>query len=212
MKFRAGLLAFIGFCIFWILIFPLILPIGQIENNDPGTRTGFIVLLIFSFFIVGIMLEWAIGKAIGRRITKNTGIILGIIFIILFPLFLMGIVIIIYSNKNEPPINVSVNLNLDSNTRNITPKRDINFITVNNQNEKINSSKKELLLNTINIDFIDILQKNNLGEYSNLFYKNNLNDYNILVDLTETDLEKLGIEIMGDRKKILKIINGATKL
>ena len=53
----------------------------------------------------------------------------------------------------------------------------------------------------------DMFLENNLEEYCDIFEKNKLTDLDIIAELNETDLEKLGITIMGDRKKILKIIS-----
>jgi hypothetical protein len=51
----------------------------------------------------------------------------------------------------------------------------------------------------------NILVENGLGEYSDLFDKNKLDSIDILTDITETDYEKMGISVMGDRKKLLKL-------
>jgi hypothetical protein len=51
----------------------------------------------------------------------------------------------------------------------------------------------------------DVLLENELDEYIDIFEKNKLTDLEIISELTENDLEKLGITIMGVRKKILKI-------
>jgi hypothetical protein len=51
----------------------------------------------------------------------------------------------------------------------------------------------------------DILIDNNLAEYIEIFEKNKLTDLLIISELNEMDLEKLGIDIMGDRKRMLKI-------
>ena len=49
--------------------------------------------------------------------------------------------------------------------------------------------------------------KNDLGEYIPIFEKNKINEIEIIIDLHEIDYEKMGIEIMGDRKKLLKIFS-----
>jgi hypothetical protein len=65
--------------------------------------------------IFAIWLEWIIGKAIGKRASKNTGIILGIIAILFGFSVLIGIACIIYSQKNTthlfPTINANININ-----------------------------------------------------------------------------------------------------
>jgi len=54
----------------------------------------------------------------------------------------------------------------------------------------------------------DILTENKLDEYTDTFEKNKLLDFLSISELDETDLEKLGITIMGDRKRILILIIG----
>ena len=70
---------------------------------------------------------------------------------------------------------------------NITKKQDLNIKSITELNYK------------------DIFIKNNLESYVELFERNKLVDISIITELNEDDLEKLGIDIMGDRKKILKI-------
>jgi DNA-directed RNA polymerase subunit RPC12/RpoP len=56
-------------------------------------------------------------------------------------------------------------------------------------------------------DWKELLIKNGLKEYIGLFETNKLDTNEIICELNENDLEKLGITIMGDRKKIIKIFN-----
>ena len=56
-------------------------------------------------------------------------------------------------------------------------------------------------------NFFQILNENNLSEYIEIFISNKLYDINVIETLVEIDLEKIGINIMGDRKKIINIIN-----
>ena len=49
------------------------------------------------------------------------------------------------------------------------------------------------------------LDRHGLGQYSHAFAENNI-EYSILPDLTEGDLEKLGVSSLGHRKKLLKAI------
>ena len=53
----------------------------------------------------------------------------------------------------------------------------------------------------------DILLENNLEAYIPCFESNKLLDFDIIAELDENDLEKIGILIMGDRKKIVKLIS-----
>jgi len=50
-----------------------------------------------------------------------------------------------------------------------------------------------------------ILEKNNLTEYIELFEQHKILDADILSELSEPELEKIGITALGDRKKILKL-------
>jgi hypothetical protein len=58
-----------------------------------------------------------------------------------------------------------------------------------------------------NIDYKTILNENGMGEYIVLFEKNKLNELDLIIDLSENDYEKLGIELMGDRKRLLKLFS-----
>jgi len=56
-------------------------------------------------------------------------------------------------------------------------------------------------------NIIKTLNENELGQYVSIFEENKLNSLDLLSDLTEDDYIKLGISLMGDRKKLLKIFN-----
>ena len=167
---------------------------------------GGVIFLILGIIIFAIFIEWSIGKVIGKAISKSAGLVLGIIFILFFPLFLMGIAIIVYSNKNDEKINVNIKMN-NLNERNVTPFNNISLSEYNNYKKMMipnNQNNNNKLLNKYwKIIFIE----NNLEKYFSIFEENNLSDLEILCELTESDLEKLGINIMGDRKIILKIFS-----
>ena len=111
-------------------------------------------------------------------------------------------------------------------TRNVTPENSIqkpdltdksvveNEIRVQfiNADEVEKNDNKTISDNDVNYfigkNWKDILMDNNLVEYIVIFENNKLLDFKIVSELNETDLEKLGITIMGDRKMILKLING----
>jgi hypothetical protein len=79
---------------------------------------GFVIFLV----IVGlILLEWLIGKAIGNAVTKDTGIVLGIVLILCGISLIIGITIIVYSNKNERERSVNVNVNINKTDDTIRP-------------------------------------------------------------------------------------------
>ena len=52
-----------------------------------------------------------------------------------------------------------------------------------------------------------VLLNNNLGEYIEIFENQKLDNIEILKNLTENDYEKIGITILGDRKKLLRIFS-----
>jgi len=68
---------------------------------------------------------------------------------------------------------------------------------------KLNSNEKNE--NIENINYKTVLEKNMLGEYIELFEKNRLDNIDIIVNLSEADYEKIGINILGDRKRLIKI-------
>jgi hypothetical protein len=51
----------------------------------------------------------------------------------------------------------------------------------------------------------EILMNNDLADYVQIFEKHKLLDVKIVSDLTESDLEKIGVSALGDRKKILRL-------
>ena len=63
-----------------------------------------------------IWLEWVIGKAIGKHVSKTTGIILGLIAILCGFSIIIGIACIIYSQKNrDSPVSVNIDTNANVN-------------------------------------------------------------------------------------------------
>ena len=57
-------------------------------------------------------------------------------------------------------------------------------------------------------DLAEWLGRHGLGQYAKTFAENNI-DYSVLPDLTENDLEKLGVSL-GHRKKLLRAIEALT--
>src|SRR5258706_2669668 len=53
------------------------------------------------------------------------------------------------------------------------------------------------------------LGRHGLGQYAKAFAENNI-DYSVLPDLTENDLEKLGVSSLGHRKKLLRAVEALT--
>src|SRR5262245_35713892 len=56
-----------------------------------------------------------------------------------------------------------------------------------------------------NTDLAEWLDRHGLGQYTQTFAENNI-EYSVLPDLTEDDLEKLGVTL-GHRKKLLRAID-----
>jgi hypothetical protein len=176
-----------------------------------------IFVAIVAIFLV-ILIEWLIGIAIGKAVSKSTGLILGIILILCGVTLFIAIPIIIYSNKNKEELFVNLNLNERMIYRDITPAREYYSPIVDRQEKlleakyekneiNIDPDKKKRFIKFIGKNWKDVLLENRLEEYIDIFTKNKLTDLEIISELTEYDLEKLGITIMGDRKKILKIFS-----
>ncbi|MBI5263643.1 MAG: AAA family ATPase [Bradyrhizobium sp.] len=62
---------------------------------------------------------------------------------------------------------------------------------------------------TTTTDLAEWLGTHGLGQYAKTFAENNI-DYSVLPDLTENDLEKLGVSSLGHRKKLLRAIEALT--
>src|SRR6266516_2924893 len=60
---------------------------------------------------------------------------------------------------------------------------------------------------TTTTDLTEWLGRHGLGQYAKTFAENNI-EYSVLPDLTENDLEKLGVSSLGHRKKLLRAIEG----
>src|ERR1700761_2519182 len=59
-------------------------------------------------------------------------------------------------------------------------------------------------------DLAEWLGRHDLGQYAQTFAENNI-EYSVLPDLTEHDLETLGISSLGHRKKLLRAIEALTR-
>lgn len=106
----------------------------------------------------------------------------------------------IRKSKESVTINLSANSYSSTQYRNVTSEE-----SYTSSKNLILSNKKEKYIKFIGKNWKDILMENNLEEYISIFENNKLTDLETITELNETDLEKLGITIMGDRKKILKI-------
>ena len=54
----------------------------------------------------------------------------------------------------------------------------------------------------------DVLKENGLEHCINTFEEQKLTDVDIIMSLGEQDLEKIGIETLGDRKRLIKVLHG----
>ena len=175
----------------------------------------YVILIILGVFIV-IIIEWAIGVAIGKSLSKDVGVVFGVILILLGVTIFIAIPIIVYSRKNTKEQNININLNTNNQDnvpyRNITPQRTFYPSTIRRvdrtkSEKRIDSKSENNLIKFIGKNWKDILIENNLSEYIDIFEKNKLTDLTIISKLTDEELEKIGITAMGDRKKYLNIFS-----
>jgi hypothetical protein len=53
----------------------------------------------------------------------------------------------------------------------------------------------------------DVLRENDLEQYISIFENQKLTDIDTILTLNEQDLEKIGIETLGDRKRLIKVLH-----
>jgi len=53
----------------------------------------------------------------------------------------------------------------------------------------------------------DVLKENDLEQYISVFENHKLTDVDIILSLSEQDLEKIGIETLGDRRCLMKVLH-----
>ena len=76
-------------------------PPGYSSAPSVGIFSFLPFIFILVFIVGGIFLQIIIGKLIGIKVSETTGLILGILFIIILPFLVMGITIILFSNKKK---------------------------------------------------------------------------------------------------------------
>ena len=176
--------------------------------------SALMVVLFFAIVIIWFIIPLLIAKAAGEKGRSGCG------FFILCILFspLIGGLILLLLGKNEEEIkrrNLEKGLlkkcphcsNLIDNNATICTfchkeiGKNLTFGEYVNKNSQV-----------INLNWKDILIENNLNEYIEVFEKNKLTDPEILVEINESDLEKIGINALGDRKKIVKIFSSSALL
>ena len=53
----------------------------------------------------------------------------------------------------------------------------------------------------------DVLKENNFEQYISMFESHKLTDIDIILSLNEQDLEKIGIESLGDRRRLIAVLH-----
>jgi hypothetical protein len=53
----------------------------------------------------------------------------------------------------------------------------------------------------------DVLKENALEQYISIFENQNLTDIDTILSLSEQDFEKIGVETLGDRKRLIKVLH-----
>jgi hypothetical protein len=69
------------------------------------------------------------------------------------------------------------------------------------ENDRLNQ------MEVLNMSMDYFLEQNGLEKYSNIFEKENITTLKTALDLTDEDLKNIGIEAIGDRKKLLSLFN-----
>ena len=72
------------------------------------------------------------------------------------------------------------------------------------QERKIKINEKIKSINEM--AFKDLLEQNDLNQYCEIFENNKIENLNNALDLNDNDLINIGISVLGDRKKILSLI------
>ena len=169
--------------IFWLLLsLSIVGSIYAQGDSDPSIFLSFVPLIIYVLLII---IQIKAGKAIGRKLKKDTGILVGILFIILAVTCVMGIVILVTIFKKKEVVS--------------SPAVDVHE---GGAGQKIKSYEK-----FVGKNYKDVLLENGLGEYIDIFTENKLTEIPIIAELSDSELEKIGITTLGDRKKILKIFS-----
>ena len=78
---------------------------------------------------------------------------------------------------------------------------------VTNNRGSVDMQNQNSLEKFVGKNYKDILIENGLTEYIDVFTENKLTDINLIVTLTESDFENMGIKILGDRKKLIDIFS-----
>jgi hypothetical protein len=144
--------------------------------------------------------------ACGASNRGRSGIGFFLISLILTPLIGFIILIILGEKKN---INENINQNVTVNVSgqvSIPSKVNEYEQQKNLVQDRLNQNEKIKIKNIAKYNFIEILKKNNLDEYIEIFNSNKLIEIDVVKDLNEDDLDNIGITILGDRKKIINII------
>jgi hypothetical protein len=68
---------------------------------------------------------------------------------------------------------------------------------------------KEIKQN-ITVSWKNILEQNGFSEYIEIFEKNKIDNADVILTLNEQDLESMGINAVGDRKRIIQIFKDSS--
>jgi len=79
-------------------------------------------------------------------------------------------------------------------------------ISVNLSDQVDKKTREEGILLLKQTDTSIFLERHSLGKYKKIFKSNKLEKFESIVDLTDADLLNMGIDVLGDRKKILSSI------
>ena len=169
---------FFGFILNLICVFSVYSMGAPQAGEGPGKASPFITFLPFIFLLGLIVLIVFVEIKIGKAIGSRLSKEAGLIIGIL--LIILGVTLFI-----GIPI----------------------IIYSNKKKEDEIGQKPKNYEKFVGKNYKDILLENNLGEYINIFTENKLTEIEIIIGLTDSDLEKIGITTLGDRKKILNIFS-----
>jgi uncharacterized membrane protein YeaQ/YmgE (transglycosylase-associated protein family) len=66
-------------------------------------------------------------------------------------------------------------------------------------------ARKEAFKKRLNNTWKDLMRKNNFSQYIDIFEKNNIDNIDIILALTDYDLEKLNMDNIGERKRFIQL-------
>jgi phosphate/sulfate permease len=70
--------------------------------------------------------------------------------------------------------------------------------------------RKKAFKERLNNTYKELMGKNNFSQYIEIFEKNSINNIDIILALTDYDLEKLGMNNIGERKRFIQLFKEFT--